>query len=78
MSTCASPGTDPDAGIRTVLQVADLTKATEYFFSRHWNQEVIGKAPPQWLRWQEIRGSAPNYDLGGCYAVFEGESLVYV
>lgn len=60
------------------LGVRDLVGATNRFFDMHWNRASIGCEPPTWVHWPEFKGSAPNYQLGGCYALFEGPSLVYI
>lgn len=60
------------------LCLRDLSQTTERFFDWHWNKGAIGEDPPQWLHWPEFKGSVPNYQLGGCYALFEGPTLVYV
>jgi hypothetical protein len=64
--------------VSLTLGLSDLCTATECFFNMHWNRQVIGHDPPEWLHWPEFRGSVPNYQLGGCYALFEGSKLCYI
>lgn len=60
------------------LMASDLEEATNRFFQMHWNLQAIGQEPPAWISWPEFKGSVPNYQLGGCYALFEGANLSYV
>lgn len=54
----------------------DLQNETTIFFNKHWGST---DTPPMWTVWQNfLSASVPNYDKGGCYALFEGNSLVYV
>ena len=62
----------------TSLQLSDLTAATDRFFLWHWNNQAIGEDSPKWLHWPEFKGSVPNYQFGGCYALFEGQTLLYI
>lgn len=62
----------------TSLNLLDLEAATASFFQRHWNISVITEPPPQWSGWHEFHGSVPNYQHAGCYALFEGERLIYI
>jgi hypothetical protein len=55
-----------------------LEAASDRFFQRHWNAETIGSEPPTWIGWPEFKGSVPNYQLAGCYALFEGPTIRYV
>lgn len=58
--------------------VQDLEAATSAFFSLHWNTTVSG-VPPAWEPWTTfLEGSVPNYQYGGCYALFSESELVYV
>lgn len=55
-----------------------LERATSEFFVRHWSENLLG-CHPRWEAWQEfLSGSVPNYQFGGCYALFEDDKLVYV
>ncbi|RSC25289.1 hypothetical protein EGT09_02255 [Pseudomonas putida] len=49
-----------------------LEAETKKFFGMHWNTDLIGTPSPSWQVWNEFKGSAPNYQLGGCYALFAG------
>lgn len=52
----------------------NLIKRTEEFFLRHWDKE----SSPEWdLSWKWC-GSVPNYKLGGLYALFRGDELLYI
>ena len=56
-----------------------LKKETNEFFMRHWDENIIGSKPPLW---HEISvpfdGSVPNYDKAGCYALVDGDSVIYI
>lgn len=55
-----------------------LTENTSKFFSLHWQSQELGE-PPAWKKWEPfLFGSVPNHDLGGCYALFANDKLVYV
>lgn len=60
------------------VAIDEVVSATSAYFSRHWNASAIGQSPPEWQGWYEFNGSAPNYQLGGCYALFEGDELHYI
>jgi hypothetical protein len=55
----------------------ELNKQSTEFFMKHWPVDLGEK--PTWKRWEPFL-SCPivNYNYGGCYALFEGEHLVYV
>lgn len=56
-----------------------LQQTTDEFFRRHWRSESLSCQQPNWNGWEEfLYGSAPNYELGGCYALFAGNELLYV
>ncbi len=58
---------------------ARLEQTTSKFFRRHWSKETLSCQRPYWKNWEEfLYGSVPNYDLGGCYALFSGTALLYV
>lgn len=58
--------------------VEDLLKQTGDFFARHWSRELMGP-PPEWHCWETfLHGSVPNYQHGGCYALFAGDELIYI
>lgn len=53
----------------------DLLIHTANFFKMHWGQS---NPPPEWdFSWQ-WKGSVPNFMLGGVYALFKGDDLIYV
>ncbi len=55
-----------------------LIEITNRFFSLHWQDQILGD-PPAWKTWEPfLFGSVPNYDRGGCYALFTGDKLIYV
>jgi hypothetical protein len=59
----------------TILTKNDLTAYTKRFFDTHWG---IAFPPPTWnFSWDWV-GPIPNYQLGGLYALFVGEELVYI
>ena len=52
-----------------------LVEHTAQFFSLHWGFET---PHPEWeLNW-DWTGPAPNYLLGGLYALFAKEELIYI
>lgn len=61
-----------------VLDLDRLEAATSKFFSLHWSRETLGE-PPGWDRWKTfLLGSVPNYEQGGCYALFDQAGLSYI
>lgn len=52
-----------------------LSVATERFFSLHWR---LPAEVPIWDFSWSFSGPVPNYLLGGLYALFSHESLVYI
>ena len=53
-----------------------LKAETAIFFNKHWS---FATTAPEWQTWDNfLMASVPNYDKGGCYALFEGETLVYI
>jgi hypothetical protein len=56
-----------------------VIQKTDEFFRLHWLTSEIKAPPPAWEIWEPfLFGSVPNYDLGGCYALFESDSLIYL
>lgn len=56
-----------------------LISATEDFFYLHWPSAWKSLKAPVWLNWDSfLLGSVPNHKLGGCYALFENENLIYI
>lgn len=53
----------------------DLVEKTNQFFEKYWNVE---DPTPQWSEPWEFNGTIPNHDQKGCYALFEGDNLVYI
>lgn len=59
--------------------ICDLKNISNEFFNLHWPLQKNSGPQPTWIRWEPfLRGSAPNYKLGGCYALFSREELIYV
>ena len=54
-----------------------LIEETRKFFALHWpkNEELPA---PEWSGLWTFCGSIYNYDKGGCYTLFAGDSLIYV
>lgn len=52
-----------------------LVSETEKFFSLHWR---VAEKIPEWDFSWDWCGSVPNYTLGGLYAIFSDQTLVYV
>jgi hypothetical protein len=60
------------------IGITDLTATTAEFFDKHWNSASLG-TPPVWERWKTfLVGPVPNYQYGGCYALFSESELIYV
>ena len=61
----------------TALSLNRLEGCSSEFFRLHWHAEL--GAAPSWVQWQEfLQGSVPNYQYGGCYAIFSGKNLIYI
>ena len=56
--------------------VESLKLLTTEFFSRHWNELIIGLPFPVWSERYEFIGSLPNYDKQGVYAFVTQEGEV--
>lgn len=54
----------------------ELRQATCDFFHLFWN-DVNGQ-PPEWSEHWNFRGTIPNHDKRGCYALFTGNEIVYI
>lgn len=62
-----------------MTSIADLQEASRVFFARHWQSDEGLGHPPEWQEWSPfLFGTVPNNGLGGCYALFESDALVYV
>lgn len=60
------------------LDIDKLMAESNSFFDLHWNEKALG-LPPEWKSWETfLDGSVPNYQYGGCYALFSGDELVYL
>ena len=58
------------------MYIDDLVKETESFFNLHW---VKGVEVPAWKNQWDWNSSLPNCDLGGVYALFDGNGeIVYI
>ena len=53
----------------------DLLKYTTQFFDLHWGLDVDR---PEWDFSWDWNGAVPNYLLGGVYALFNGDNLLYI
>lgn len=64
---------------KPMSDLAILRSATDEFFRRHWPAEILSFERPDWKNWDSfLYGSVPNHDLGGCYALFCKNQLLYV
>jgi hypothetical protein len=52
-----------------------LIQQTTEFFNRHWSSD---QPIPSWNFGWEWKGPVPNYLLGGLYALFNDEELIYI
>ncbi|MGH1460740.1 MAG: hypothetical protein ACRBB6_01770 [Neptuniibacter sp.] len=53
----------------------NLIQETSDFFNRHWHGDL---PVPTWNFDWAWKGPVPNYLLGGLYALFRDESLIYI
>lgn len=68
----------PQELVPAKVDLDQLRVETSAFFSLHWDTASLG-VPPQWDCWETfLEGSVPNYQFGGCYALFANEELIYV
>lgn len=68
-----------NSGASRMKTYSNLLEETEVFFRQHWNRDALGSGPPAWTEWKTfLFGSVPSHDKSRCYALFEGENLVYV
>jgi|SRR4029079_10513646 len=62
-----------------MISLSDLQEASKVFFARHWRSNEEAGPPPEWQEWTPfLFSTVPNHGLGGCYALFESEALIYV
>lgn len=54
-----------------------LEEYTDEFFRLHWNDDLIGDQRPEWNTWN-LNGVPLEAARGGCYAIYEGEDLLYI
>lgn len=54
----------------------NLKEFTTEFFSRHWNEAILGSTPPAWSERYEFVGSLPNHDRQGVYAFITAKNVV--
>ena len=62
-----------------MITVSDLGKKTNDFFDLHWGENIKEKAP----KWSEekwiFKGSIPNREKPGCYALLsKDETIIYI
>jgi hypothetical protein len=62
---------------KTRPTVVDLKQRTRTFLARHWDPGRLGAAP-SWSKPWRFQGSIPNHDLPGCYALLQGDEVVYI
>ena len=64
----------------TMNNLCELNKTTDEFLNRHWPASGDFGERPTWISWESpfLRGGIPNNELGGCYALFIGEDLIYI
>ncbi len=60
-------------------KIADLEIATGRFFELHWPSTETHLSQPLWENWSTfLYKSVPNNKFGGCYALFEKGTLLYI
>lgn len=52
-----------------------LKEITLEFFDNHWGSSDV---KPEWDDSWDWCGAVPNYKLGGLYALFSGDNLIYI
>lgn len=58
--------------------VGNLVALTLEFFTKHWNVDAIGCAPPEWSGAYRFVGSLPSYDEQGVYTFVKGDQATYI
>ena len=61
-----------------MITLERLKAATEDFFTRHWVERELGPKPTFWDGRWEFKGTVPNHDKPGCYALLSGKEVVYI
>ena len=54
----------------------NLVQETEKFFNHYWN--ISKEEPPFWSERWDFNSSIPNNEKRGCYALFNGQELIYI
>jgi hypothetical protein len=57
------------------INFEDLINHTNDFFNKFWN--IQSEIPPTWSEPWDLNSEIPNNRRKGCYAIFEGEELVF-
>lgn len=55
-------------------QATNLARVTRRFFKLHWSSNRV---QPTWRRW-DLTDPPPEAEMGGCYAVYRKEKLLYI
>lgn len=56
---------------------AELEQCSTAFFDSHWCK--VQSEPPKWNVWTPfLKTPVVYYDKGSCYALFQGELLIYI
>ena len=63
--------------IKKKISKADLEKKTEDFLSLHWNNKVLRVLTAKWESYY-FKGSIPNQDKQGCYALGREDQIIYI
>lgn len=59
--------------------LCELNQTTDEFLNRHWPASGDFGERPTWKSWEPfLRGCVPNNTLGGCYALFIAEKVIYI
>ena len=59
------------------LTKSNLQSVTNDFFKLHWNDKDLGQ-PPSWDGVWNFKGTVPNHDTPGCYALLAGDEVIYI
>jgi len=63
-------------GAIMTVGMSRIREFTEDFFDRHWPADAAD--PPTWSEPWYFRGTIPNHDHPGCYALLAAENVVYM
>ena len=76
---CLLVDLDPQAHSTIGIGLDVYEPSLKDFFERHWNEHAVGKEAPTWSGVWNFKGSVPDNDKQGCYALLTDEgSVIYI